>query len=153
TLLDFLHRRTAALNEQQGRGPRAGAKRQSPATAPCPPVLVENDQLVFRVLSRQPKAKAKVVEDVFRGAFVAGGTALPGRDRGRVLGYWRGGTDLPASASPCPAPHARPLIRVVDDDRWSPAGAFERLGHQLNFSASLVRERPDQLSRVIARTL
>src|SRR5262249_37809853 len=154
TLLDFLHRRTAVLNEQQGRGPRTGAKRQSPATAPCPAVLVENDQLFFRVLCRRPGAEARAVEDAFRCAFSAVWGALPERDQRRVLGYWRGGTDLPASGSPCPAPHARPLIRVVDAGRWSPSSpTCDGLGRRLAFPASLLSERPDLLPAVVARTL
>ena len=78
---------------------------------------------------------------------------LPERDRGRLLSYWRGGTDLPASGSPCPAPHARPLIRVVDG-RWSPSfSTCDGLGHCLTFPASLMTEGQDLLPAVIARTL
>jgi hypothetical protein len=116
-------------------------------------VLVEGDQLFFHVLSRQPEAKAKVVEDTFRRAFVAVWNALPERDQERLLIYWRNGTDLPASGSPCPVAHARPLIRVIDG-RWSPSSpTCDGLGHHLTFPTSLVTEHEDLLPAVIARTL
>src|SRR5262249_61740428 len=98
TLLDFIRQRAAVLTEQRGQGPSTGAKRRSPATTPRHPVLVEGDQLFFRVLCRRPGAEARAVEDAFRRAFVAVWRALPERDRGRLLGYWRGGTGMPASA-------------------------------------------------------
>src|SRR5262245_32253243 len=148
TLFDFVRARMASLHKQRAgrRVPKAGAD-------PAGRSYALTDHLYFRIRLSPSTPAAHTVAERFTDAFLTVWRRVPEPGRRRLLGYWRGGTDLPASGSPCPAPHARPLICIVDAGPRSPADAFERLGHQLNFSASLVRERPDQLSRVIARTL
>jgi hypothetical protein len=140
----------ASLHKQRAgrRVPKAGAD-------PAGRSYALTDHLYFRIrLSPStPASAAQTVAERFTDAFLTVWRRVPEPGQERLLLYWRRETDLPASASPCPAPHALPLICIVDAGPQSAAGAFERLGHQLNFSASLVRERPDQLPRVIARTL
>jgi hypothetical protein len=116
--------------------------------------LVEKDRLFFTLsppsgpeLSTPAAVKPEL--QTFRLGFNRIWAQIPAGGRASLLCYWR----QPLPGGHLPAPHTRPLIRVVDVLPGSSSSPVDRLGNEFNFPFSLVAENPQGLPAVIARAL
>ena len=149
-------------SKKKGRAPNNHRKDRRPD--PSFRDLVKEDQLYFRVVTDGKEGQSTdaatstmatvtaAIEKMFSKVFNAVWSQLPGFDRSRLLGYWRGEIGPRQFGEWFPPVEHRPVIQVFLDEAKVCLGC-ERAATLLNFSAAQVLDQPEALPLVIARTL